>query len=77
MPTYRFLNKDTNEEFNEFMSISECKQYLIDNPHLEQMVYGFPAIGYSTVTKKPDSGFRDVLKKIKSGSGRGNKIDTW
>jgi len=77
MPTYRFLNKDTNEEFNEFMSISECEQYLKDNPHLEQMVYGAPAIGYSTLTKKPDSGFRDVLKKIKSGSGRGNKIDTW
>ena len=48
-----------------FMSISERDKFLQENPHMEQLVNGAPAIGYSTLTKKPDSGFRDVLKEVK------------
>lgn len=77
MPTYKFLNKQTNEEFTEFMSISQLSEFLKENPHMEQLVHGAPLIGYSTLTRKPDSGFRDVLKRIKKGSGKDNKIDTW
>lgn len=76
MPTYKFLNKLTGEEFSEFMSITECNSYLKDNPHLEQLVNGFPVLGYSIVRGKPADGFRDLLKSIKKGN-KGSKIDTW
>lgn len=76
MPTYLFKDKKTGQEFEMFMTISECDKYLKDNPDIEQLVFGAPAIGYSTLTRKPDSGFRDVLKKAKSAH-RGSTIDTF
>jgi len=70
MPTYNFLNKKTNEEFSEFMSISSVDDYLKENPHLEQLLTGSPMI-VSGVPQKPDNGFRDLLKSIKRSNQRG------
>lgn len=44
MPTYLFLNKETKEEYELSMSISERETYLKDNPHVEQLVNGFPGV---------------------------------
>jgi hypothetical protein len=38
MPTYNFRNKDTGEETEITMSMSELDQYKEDNPHLEQFL---------------------------------------
>lgn len=38
MPTYSFRNKNTGEEFDVFMSISELEQYLKDNPDAEKLL---------------------------------------
>ena len=35
MPTYTFYDKDTDEQFDEFMSWSEREKYLKDNPNIE------------------------------------------
>lgn len=78
MPTYLFRNKETGEEFEEFMlKISELEPYLEANPHLEQLVHGCPGLGYNIHTKKPDDGFRDVLRAIKKRSGKRNSINTF
>ena len=66
MPTYLFKNKTTGEETEMFLSISD----------MEQLINGAPMIGYSTVTQKPDSGFRDVLKEMKKKHRR-STINTW
>lgn len=76
MPSYLFLNKETNEEFEQFLSISERDKFLAENPHIEQLVNGAPMIGFNMVTKKPDQGFRDRLKEI-SKKHRHNTINTW
>ena len=65
MPTYRFLNNETNEEYEEFMSISSLETYLNENPKLTQLVNGAPMISSSSGMAKPDSGFRDLLKDMK------------
>lgn len=70
MPTYKFLNTETNEEYEEFMSISELERTLKENPHITQLVHGAPGIS-SGVSKKPDSGFRDLLKEIKKSHSKG------
>jgi hypothetical protein len=78
MPNYTFYNKKLKEEFIENMSMSELDNFLLINPHLEQVVTA-PAIADPTRLglRKPDSGFRDVLKRVKKASGRRNTINTW
>lgn len=76
MPTYLFKNKNTGEEKEEFMSISERDKFLADNPEYEQLVNGAPSIGFHMLTRKPDQGFRDKLKEIKRKHKYSN-INTW
>lgn len=75
MPTYTFRDTTTDEIFVQTMKISEMVEYKDANPHIE-VVPGAPMIGYSTVLRKPDNGFRDVLKNIKSHH-RGSNINTY
>lgn len=79
MANYTFYNTNTKKEFDIDMPISELDSYKANNPHLEQLIKTAPAIADPTRLgiKKPDAGFRDVLKKIKRGSGRRSTINTW
>lgn len=71
MPTYKFSNNDTGEEYEEFMSISELDEYLKTNPNVTQLVSGAPMISSGRGMAKPESGFRDLLKEIKKNNSRG------
>jgi len=68
MPTYNFKNNETDEITEIRMSISERDQFVKDNPHLTQILLKPPMVdaGGNLSVGKPDSGFRDVLKNIKS-----------
>ena len=78
MQTYKFLDTNTGKEFDVFMSISERDVYLKNNPNLQQLVNGFPGMADPTRVglRKPDDGFKDVLKEIK-GKHRKSTINTW
>jgi hypothetical protein len=78
MPTYKFKNKVTGEEFEKFMGISARDDFLKDNPDLEPQVAGVPLLGDPVLLglKKPDAGFREVLQKIKSNHYK-STINTW
>lgn len=71
MPTYKFLNNDTGEEYENFMSISELDAYLQENPKITQLVNGAPMIHSGRGMGKPDQGFRDLLKNMKKGNNKG------
>lgn len=71
MPTYRFLNNETGEEYEEFMSISALDTYLEENPNLTQLVNGAPMIASGRGMSKPDEGFRDLLKDMKKKHSKG------
>jgi len=83
MPTYNFRNINTNEEFEITMKISELDEYKNTHPELQQLLNRPPSIGdpVRMGLRKPDDGFRDVLKNVKShhqGSRSiQNKINTW
>jgi len=65
MPTYNFRNKDTGEETEITMSMSELDQYKEDNPHLQQFLTRAPGISRGVgTTRQFDSGFKEVLQKI-------------
>lgn len=70
MPSYTFLDTNTNEYSQLSMTITEREEYIKNNPHMQQQLTA-PAMGYSFVTKKPDAGFRDRLKEIKKAHSKG------
>lgn len=71
MPTYKFLNNETGEEFEDFMSISTLDEYLRENPNVTQLVNGAPLIHSGRGLGKPDNGFRDLLKDMKKKHSKG------
>lgn len=76
MPTYTFINKDTNEEFTTVMSISEREEFLEKNPNITQRL-ATPAFAdpVRMGVRKIDKGFNDVLIKAKSAH-KGSTINT-
>lgn len=44
MPIYKLRNTQTNEEWEELMSISEMENKLADHPHVELMINGAPMV---------------------------------
>ena len=78
MPTYAFMNKDTQVVEEHIMRISEYDEFKANNPHLERHIDGFP--GMSDPVRlglmKPAEGFREVLRNIKKGSPNA-KINTF
>jgi len=68
MPTYVFRNKETGEQFEQVMKMSELDSFRAENPQLETVIqavaFGDPT--KLTTTRKFDSGFKEVLQKIHS-----------
>lgn len=65
MPTYKFKNNKTGEEFEEFMSISARETYLAENPDVSQMPVSTTLVYEPGTNLKVDDGWREVLSKIK------------
>lgn len=78
MPTYTFEDQNTGERFEKQMKISELDEYRKNNPHLKTLILGAPAIGdaHRLGLKKPDDGFRDVLRNVQHHHKKDN-INTW
>jgi predicted nucleic acid-binding Zn ribbon protein len=76
MPTYTFRNKETGEQFEQFMKISERDEYLTKNPQLETLITGAPMMmdPMRAGVRKIDNGFKDVLQQIHSRTP-GSKLD--
>lgn len=66
MPTYVFRNKETNEQFEKIMKMSELDTYRQENPQLETVIqsvnFGDPT--KLTASRKLDTGFKEVLQRI-------------
>tara|TARA_B110000503_G_scaffold72394_1_gene111942 strand:+ start:1689 stop:1919 length:231 start_codon:yes stop_codon:yes gene_type:complete len=73
-----FKDNDTGEITEQFMKYSSRVEYLKENDHLTGYMGAPPALISMSgdVLSKTDDGWTDVLKKIKSGSGKENSIHT-
>lgn len=77
MANYTFYDPDLDREFDISMPISELDDYKAKNPHLRQVIKTLNVADPTRLgLKKPDSGFRDVLDKVKRAHPRGN-VNTW
>ena len=73
MPTYNIREKATGKIVHKDVSMTIAEMELMekDNPDWEAAI-GAVTLGYNTITKKPDDGFRDLLKDIKKNNIRSN-----
>ena len=62
MPLYTFMNKDTDETFTEFMSMSQREEYLSQNPNITQQIVKVNMISGSGL--KNDGGWKENLSRI-------------
>jgi hypothetical protein len=70
MPTYDFINTDTDEVIeDQFMSITAKEDYLKDNPHMKQHYTKVPGIVSGTISagNVDNHGFKEVLQKVGEG----------
>lgn len=65
MPTFKFLNNETHETFEDFLSIVEKERLLEINPHIKQVPNGFAIVSaVGSIDSKNDQGFREVMSRI-------------
>lgn len=64
MPTYDFLNIETGEIEERFMSLSQREQFLKDNPNMQQMIGATATVSGVSITGKIPDGFKEVLAKV-------------
>lgn len=78
MPFYTFRDETTQQIIEKSMRISELDEFKLQNPNLTKLIVGAPSIGdpVRLGRKKPDAGFRDVLKNVQHHHKKDN-INTW
>lgn len=65
MPTFRFMNTETGEEFEDFLSNSSKEELLAKNPHIHQMPSAFSIVsGVGDLYSKTDDTWKEVLSKV-------------
>jgi hypothetical protein len=78
MPNYNFRNVNTGVEWTDFMSMTDKDKLLEQNKDIVQILTPI-AFGDSIRMgmRKPDDGFRDLLRTVKSHHPRGKGINTF
>lgn len=80
MPNYSFRNVVDGTEYELDLTMSEREQYLKDNKDtVIQIIARAPSLSDSVKLgiRKPDQGFRDVLREIKKAHPRGGGVNTF
>lgn len=60
MPIYKFLNTQSEEEWEELMSISEMEQKLQEHPHVKLLINGAPMVTGTMGKNSPMKKTKDV-----------------
>lgn len=75
MPTYTLRDNKKDETFDVLCSWNQLQTMLKENPDLEKMVSAPQIVSSVSGSLKVPTGFKDLQKQIKKGSGRGNTIN--
>ena len=78
MPIYSYYDPDTDEEWDELWSYDSHKQFLSDNPTIQQRFHAPNVIsGIAGVTHKNDSGFKDMMSRIAAANPTSPLAETY
>jgi hypothetical protein len=69
------INLNTNEEKEMFMSMSERDEFLVDGEYKQKLITPTFISQHGSTHNKAGDGWKDVLRRVKSGAGRANSID--
>ena len=64
MPTYNFIDTETQEEFEVVMKIAEREEFLRENPHIQPVITAPNIVSGVSSSQRIPSGFNDVLSKV-------------
>ena len=64
MPTYNFIDTETQEEFEVIMKIAEREEFLKENPQVQPIISAPALISGSGSYQKVPEGFKEVLSKV-------------
>ena len=66
MPTYTFFDTETQEQYEEFMSMADLDEYKNSNPHVNQVYVPIALVGDHVmgVGPKTDCGFQENMQRI-------------
>ena len=77
MPSYTLKDTKTNDTWDVVCSWNELQTMLDELPNVIQVLSTPKIVSQSGSTlSKTDDGWKEVLNKVKSGSGRANTIKT-
>jgi hypothetical protein len=77
MPQYTIKKRTTEEEWDVVCSWNELQEILKEDDDLIQKPSAPKIVSHTgMMLSKTSDGWKDVLKKIKKGSGKGNTINT-
>lgn len=77
MPAYTIENKESGEEYDVVCTWDQLQEILAKDSNLKQKVCAPRIVSHTgMMLSKTSSDWRDVLKKIKKGSGKNNTINT-
>ena len=78
MPIYEYQDKNTGEVISKMIKLADVDQFKADNPHLERYYSRAPLTisGTKSAMQMAGTEWNDHMKRIKSGSGKENSIDT-
>ena len=63
MPTYKFKNTDTEEEFEDFMTMKERETFLSENPHIQPLLTTAALVG-DHIINRMDVGMKETFSRI-------------
>ena len=77
MPIYTVMHKKTGKEKDLMCSFDDLEKYLKENPNWSKVITAPNIVGHTgNVINQTSGDWKDLMKKIKKGSGRGNNIKT-
>lgn len=78
MPIYTYHDPQTEETWDELWSYDSHKQFLSDNPDIQQRFHAPNFVsGIAGVTHKNDSGFNDMMSRIAAANPTSPLADTY
>ena len=75
MPTYTMINKETGEEKEMVLSLSEREEFLSKDTHSQKLSTAKFISQTGSTLSKTSNGWKEVLSRVKSGAGKDNSIN--
>lgn len=74
MPSYTMIDNQTGEEIPMILSLAEREQLLSGGKYTQKLSTAGFVSGVGSTFNKAGQGWKDVLKKVKSGAAKSNTI---